>query len=73
MSLDQVITPEDSRIRRKMSNNREFLAYPIGKGGSVDGLGKNMPKKPVASIFIHAGAGYHSVANEKVHLQACHA
>jgi taspase (threonine aspartase 1) len=28
-------------------------------------------KKPVAAIFIHAGAGYHSTTNEKVHLQAC--
>ncbi|MCJ1246437.1 hypothetical protein MMC30_003644 [Trapelia coarctata] len=25
----------------------------------------------VCAIFVHAGAGYHSVLNEKVHLQAC--
>lgn len=27
--------------------------------------------KPVAAIFIHAGAGYHSTANEEHHLKAC--
>ncbi|MCJ1395539.1 hypothetical protein MMC18_008425 [Xylographa bjoerkii] len=25
----------------------------------------------ISAIFVHAGAGYHSVQNEKVHLQAC--
>ncbi|KAI4094386.1 MAG: hypothetical protein L6R37_007259 [Teloschistes peruensis] len=25
----------------------------------------------VCAIFVHAGAGYHSVQNEKIHLQAC--
>jgi len=24
-----------------------------------------------AAIFVHAGAGYHSITNESVHLQAC--
>ncbi|KAI1506665.1 nucleophile aminohydrolase [Biscogniauxia marginata] len=28
-------------------------------------------KPPVAAIFIHAGAGYHSTANERIHLEAC--
>ncbi|KAK8038519.1 hypothetical protein PG993_006930 [Apiospora rasikravindrae] len=28
-------------------------------------------KPPVTAIFIHAGAGYHSTANERIHLQAC--
>ncbi|KAI1260723.1 nucleophile aminohydrolase [Xylariaceae sp. FL1019] len=27
--------------------------------------------RPVSAIFIHAGAGYHSTANERVHLEAC--
>lgn len=25
----------------------------------------------VCAIFVHAGAGYHSIQNEKIHLQAC--
>ncbi|KAI1843230.1 hypothetical protein JX265_012196 [Neoarthrinium moseri] len=39
----------------------------------VDGAeGRNMRVKPgVAAIFIHAGAGYHSTANERLHLDAC--
>lgn len=28
-------------------------------------------KKKQTAIFIHAGAGFHSHENEKVHLQAC--
>jgi hypothetical protein len=30
-------------------------------------------RKPTdcAAIFVHAGAGYHSITNESVHLQAC--
>ncbi|KAK3344421.1 putative 20S proteasome subunit alpha type 2 [Lasiosphaeria hispida] len=44
----------------------------LAAGG--DGTGDRVRKRgtrPVAAIFIHAGAGYHSVANEKVHLEAC--
>lgn len=26
---------------------------------------------PVAAIFVHAGAGYHSTTNEHIHLGAC--
>ncbi|KFY43650.1 hypothetical protein V495_03864 [Pseudogymnoascus sp. VKM F-4514 (FW-929)] len=26
---------------------------------------------PVAAIFVHAGAGYHSTTNEQIHLSAC--
>ncbi|KAM0815777.1 putative Asparaginase [Seiridium cardinale] len=33
---------------------------------------RNERAKPhVAAIFIHAGAGYHSIANERLHLDAC--
>jgi len=30
-------------------------------------------RKPIdcAAIFVHAGAGYHSITNESVHLAAC--
>jgi taspase (threonine aspartase 1) len=27
--------------------------------------------RPVAAIFVHAGAGYHSTTNEHTHLRAC--
>ncbi|KAB5582448.1 nucleophile aminohydrolase [Coniochaeta sp. 2T2.1] len=35
------------------------------------GLRRSSVRRPVAAIFIHAGAGYHSTTNEKIHLQAC--
>lgn len=25
----------------------------------------------VCAVFVHAGAGYHSLQNERIHLQAC--
>lgn len=38
--------------------------------GAGDRWGKRR-KWPVSAIFIHAGAGYHSIANETIHLEAC--
>ncbi|KAI1347751.1 nucleophile aminohydrolase [Xylaria sp. FL0043] len=41
---------------------------------TLDGAADKAPKrrvKPVTAIFIHAGAGYHSTANEENHLRAC--
>ena len=40
---------------------------------SVDGPADQVRKggKPVTAIFIHAGAGFHSLQNEKIHLEAC--
>ncbi|KAI1471140.1 N-terminal nucleophile aminohydrolase [Daldinia caldariorum] len=38
--------------------------------GAMERWGKRK-KPPVSAIFIHAGAGYHSVANESLHLEAC--
>lgn len=40
----------------------------------LDGLAEESHQRqrtPTAAIFIHAGAGYHSTANEKIHLDAC--
>lgn len=36
--------------------------------GLLDGVAD---KKHTAAIFVHAGAGYHSVQNERIHLEAC--
>ncbi|KAI1172983.1 nucleophile aminohydrolase [Nemania sp. FL0916] len=38
--------------------------------GTADRLNKRW-KKPVTAIFVHAGAGYHSLSNEENHLKAC--
>lgn len=46
-------------------------------GAAMDGAGEKRPglnrqsHAPVAAIFVHAGAGYHSTTNEKIHLAAC--
>lgn len=45
--------------------------------GQVEGAPKDMsirrPRVPgdVCAIFVHAGAGFHSLANENIHLQVC--
>lgn len=40
---------------------------------SIDDQPKQLksPPVPVSAIFVHAGAGYHSTANEQIHLSAC--
>ncbi|KAK4101061.1 N-terminal nucleophile aminohydrolase [Parathielavia hyrcaniae] len=55
-----------------MSRPGESFAIPHEGDGTVDSVWKRAVKKPVASIFVHAGAGYHSTVNEKVHLKTCH-
>ncbi|KAI1084521.1 N-terminal nucleophile aminohydrolase [Whalleya microplaca] len=42
----------------------------ISTDGAADRWGKRR-KQPVSAVFIHAGAGYHSTANERIHLEAC--
>ncbi|KAM7209483.1 Nucleophile aminohydrolase [Naviculisporaceae sp. PSN 640] len=43
---------------------------PLSGDSTVDRIWRRV-KPPVAAIFIHAGAGFHSLGNEKVHLDAC--
>ncbi|KAI1636199.1 nucleophile aminohydrolase [Biscogniauxia mediterranea] len=41
---------------------------------SLDGTTDRISRRkraPVSAIFIHAGAGYHSTVNERIHLEAC--
>ncbi|KAI1488900.1 nucleophile aminohydrolase [Biscogniauxia mediterranea] len=50
--------------------------YNSGQGNvfSLDGTTDRISRRkraPVSAIFIHAGAGYHSTANERIHLEAC--
>ena len=44
--------------------------------GQVDLGPLSMPRRrrlggDVCAIFVHAGAGYHSIQNERTHLEAC--
>ncbi|KAK3315103.1 nucleophile aminohydrolase [Apodospora peruviana] len=54
-----------------MEDVLDYGAMVTGGDGTVDRIWKRGGKQPVAAIFIHAGAGYHSIANEKIHLEAC--
>ncbi|KAF2447719.1 N-terminal nucleophile aminohydrolase [Karstenula rhodostoma CBS 690.94] len=57
------------------------MAVPSGQPGAIDGavqldtLTRKATQSPhradVCCIFVHAGAGYHSHANEQIHLEAC--
>ncbi|KAI0448499.1 nucleophile aminohydrolase [Xylaria acuta] len=53
--------PQDTR--------RDESSIPM-VDGATDRVNRRWGK-PVAAIFIHAGAGYHSAANEEHHLKAC--
>lgn len=49
---------------------------PAQFDGPIDSVSPDMPTRrrrggDVCVVFVHAGAGYHSVQNEKVHLAAC--
>ncbi|KAI2622589.1 nucleophile aminohydrolase [Xylaria nigripes] len=56
------------------SHSEQHTRQEQAKLPTVDGATDRLNKrwsKPVAAIFIHAGAGYHSTANEEHHLKAC--
>jgi hypothetical protein len=47
----------------------------VGADGTVDRLikkrGSTSDQRPSMAVFVHAGAGYHSIQNENVHLTMC--
>ena len=57
------------------------LTHGDTQGAQLDGMnsgssneGRNRRRRlpgDVCAVFVHAGAGYHSVQNERVHLKAC--
>ncbi|KAI0598641.1 nucleophile aminohydrolase [Biscogniauxia sp. FL1348] len=56
--------------------NEQMPSYPSGQCNiiSLDGTTDRIIRRkraPVSAIFIHAGAGYHSIANERIHLEVC--
>ncbi len=70
-------TPDIATPKDPMTTNIALVSTTIPSGmdaagdGAGDRLWKGKSRGPVACIFIHAGAGYHSVANEKIHLEVC--
>lgn len=58
-------------IRRQASRPSTILSVAMdGTGERRPGLSRQI-HPPVAAIFVHAGAGYHSTTNEQIHLGAC--
>jgi len=61
----------DRTLRVDIPQNSHDGRDPISVDGTADKPSKRWKGGPVAAIFIHAGAGYHSTANERIHLEAC--
>ncbi|KAI3555323.1 threonine aspartase [Colletotrichum abscissum] len=64
------ITPsENTKVQDPRTNRSKKVG---GANGTVDRVFKRKHKgKFTGAIFIHAGAGFHSHQNERVHLEAC--
>ena len=73
-----------SYIRQKLSrrikasnSEKADMRGDVQIDGQVDGTPQTMSTRrvrvagDVCAIFVHAGAGFHSMSNEKVHLQVC--
>ena len=60
-------------LAKKASSDDKLLQLD----GQVDPSTLSMPTRrrrvggDVCAIFVHAGAGFHSVQNERIHLRAC--
>lgn len=67
------ILGKSSNVTRKAPSDHDSLQVD----GQVDLSLPNMPTRrrrvggDVCAIFVHAGAGFHSLQNERIHLQAC--
>ena len=60
--------PEQLQMKTDIPESQS--RQPMSGDGTVDRVLKRKGK-PVTAIFIHAGAGFHSHQNERVHLEAC--
>ena len=79
-SLTQIITrpfprPKEQRALRyiRLQVPRPWPVLSVAMDGTEEkrsGLNRQS-HPPAAAIFVHAGAGYHSTTNEKIHLSAC--
>ncbi|KAL8910529.1 MAG: hypothetical protein Q9172_007830, partial [Xanthocarpia lactea] len=63
------------RSPKKQTTSYNLAGYDVD-GPADAGLGPMTTRRrrlggDVCAVFVHAGAGYHSVQNEKIHLQAC--
>lgn len=61
--------PPPSPTPSSSDSDSSFFAF--GNDRAADLWRRRGGSKPVTAIFIHAGAGYHSISNEQIHLEAC--
>jgi taspase, threonine aspartase, 1 len=58
------------KLSRETTSRPARLFGPAMDGALEKRFGSSR-SSPVAAIFVHAGAGYHSTTNEHIHLAAC--
>lgn len=64
-------TSTDGPMPPSTSPSPDSAAFASATDGLTERLFRSKTKGPIAAIFIHAGAGFHSTVNEHVHLEAC--
>lgn len=62
--------PTIEKLRREATGRTAIFLSPTMDGALEKSFGSSR-SSPVAAIFVHAGAGYHSTTNEHIHLAAC--
>ena len=61
----------DGPLPSNTVSSPDSAAFASATDGLTERLFRSKTKGPIAAIFIHAGAGFHSTVNEHVHLEAC--
>lgn len=64
----QLVSPRP--INQSLSGDLS-LKVAMDCNGEQPPVGSRQSRAPIAAIFVHAGAGYHSTTNEHIHLGAC--
>jgi len=63
------------RVRRRITSWKLASTAPEPSNQSVTGTmlrgSRGRRGGDICAIFVHAGAGYHSIQNEHIHLEAC--
>lgn len=69
LALSSASMEQIEKTNRELPDRFARSVGPAMDGAGDKRFGNN--RSPVAAIFVHAGAGYHSTTNEHIHLSAC--
>ena len=64
----------DMHGRKSQSKSNENVQQEDGSSDAYRPASGQVSKRKggdIAAIFVHAGAGFHSIQNEQIHLKAC--